>query len=72
MGSDVLDSRLGVINDLLVKVNIPNLVPRRLRFADPDAAFPTVLAVEAWRWFPFHAVSAGGLSAILQELYDAA
>ncbi|CAN5654694.1 sugar ABC transporter permease [soil metagenome] len=67
----MLDSRLGVINDLLVKVNILNSY--HAWFADPDAAFPTVLAVEAWRWFPFFTLFLlAGLSAIPQELYDAA
>jgi multiple sugar transport system permease protein len=67
----LLDARLGVVNDLLLKLRV---LERPLAwFADPSWAFPSVLAVELWRWFPFFTLFLlAGLSAIPQELYDAA
>lgn len=70
MWAMMLDSRLGVINDLLVKLNILNSY--HAWFADPQTAFPTVMLVELWRWFPFFTLFVlAGLQAIPQELYDA-
>lgn len=67
----MLDSRLGVINDLLVRIGI--LDSYRAWFADPSTALLTVLVAELWRWFPFFALFLlAGLQAIPQELYDAA
>lgn len=67
----LLDSRLGVLNDLLVKVGL--LDAYRAWFADPATAMPAVLAVELWRHFPFFALFLlAGMQAIPQELYDAA
>lgn len=67
----LLDSRLGVINDLLVRVGI--LHHFRAWFADPKTALLTVLVVELWRSFPFFALFLlAGLQAIPDELYEAA
>jgi multiple sugar transport system permease protein len=68
----LLHYQLGVVNDLLVdKLGIlDNPMPW---FADPTWAFPSVLLAELWRWFPFFTLFLlAGLSAIPQELYDAA
>lgn len=67
----MLDSRLGVVNDLLLRVGI--LDAYRAWFADPATAMPAVLVVELWRHFPFFALFLlAGMQAIPQELYDAA
>lgn len=67
----MLDSRLGVVNDLLLRVGI--LDAYRAWFADPATAMPAVLVVELWRQFPFFALFLlAGMQAIPQELYDAA
>jgi len=67
----LLDSRLGVVNDLLIKANI--LDTPRAWFAEPNTAFPAVLVAELWRWFPFFTLFLlAGLSSIPEELYDAA
>lgn len=67
----MLDSRLGVVNDLLIKVNI--LDAPRAWFTSPDTALFEVLAVELWKNFPFFTLFIlAGLHAIPQELYDAA
>jgi multiple sugar transport system permease protein len=67
----MLDSRLGVVNDLLMKVNI--LDAPRAWFTSPDTALYEVLAVELWKNFPFFTLFLlAGLHAIPQELYDAA
>jgi multiple sugar transport system permease protein len=67
----MLDPRLGVINDLLVKVGI--LSQYKAWFADPDAALGAAMAVEIWHGFPFFALLLlAGLKAIPQDLYEAA
>ncbi len=67
----LLDFRLGVVNDLLIKANI--LDTPRAWFAEPNTAFPAVLVAELWRWFPFFTLFLlAGLSSIPDELYDAA
>ncbi len=67
----LLDSRLGVVNDLLIKMNI--LDTPAAWFADPDTALPAVLVAELWRWFPFFTLFLlAGLNSIPEELYDAA
>src|SRR5688500_160944 len=67
----LLDARLGVVNDLLIKLRI--LDSPLAWFADSTWAFPSVLLAELWRWFPFFTLFLlAGLSAIPQELYDAA
>ena len=67
----MLDSRLGVINDLLVKVGV--LTQYRAWFADPHFSLYTVSAVELWRHFPFFTLFLlAGLQAIPADLYEAA
>ena len=67
----LLDSRLGVINDLLVEGQHHRYASAW--FAEPDTAFPAVLVAELWRWFPFFTLFLlAGLSSIPDELYDAA
>ncbi|MGH2558698.1 MAG: carbohydrate ABC transporter permease [Thermomicrobiales bacterium] len=67
----MLDARLGIINDLLVKLHL--IDGYVAWFADPDWAMPSVLLAELWRWFPFFTLFLlAGLSGIPQELYDAA
>lgn len=67
----LLDARLGVVNDLLLKLRV--LQSPLAWFADPTWAFPSVLLAELWRWFPFFTLFLlAGLSAIPEELYDAA
>jgi multiple sugar transport system permease protein len=67
----MLDSRLGVINDLLVKIGI--LSEYRAWFANPTTSLPTVLLVDLWRSFPYFSLFLlAGLQAIPEELYEAA
>jgi multiple sugar transport system permease protein len=67
----MLDSRLGVVNDLLMKVGIMD--SPRAWFTSPGSALYEVLAVELWKNFPFFTLFIlAGLHAIPQELYDAA
>jgi multiple sugar transport system permease protein len=67
----MLDSRLGVINDLLVKVGI--LSQYKAWFADPNTAFPVVQLVAMWQGFPFFTLLLlAGLQAIPDDLYEAA
>ena len=67
----MLDSRLGVINDLLVRLGI--LVDYHPFFADPDTAMPAVLTVALWGSFPFFTLFLlAGLQGIPDELYEAA
>lgn len=67
----MLDSRLGVINDLLVKAGA--LAQYRAWFADPHTSLFTVSAVELWRHFPFFTLFLlAGLQAIPDDLYEAA
>lgn len=67
----LLDARLGVVNDLLLRLRI--LDSPLAWFADGRTAFLSVLLAELWRWFPFFTLFLlAGLSAIPQELYDAA
>jgi multiple sugar transport system permease protein len=67
----MLDSRLGVINDMLVKLGI---LPRYYAwFADPNTALPTVLVVALWQGFPFFTLLLlAGLQGIPDDLYEAA
>lgn len=67
----MLDSRLGVINDILVKIG---LIPRYYPWlADPNTAFPTVLLVALWQGFPFFTLLLlAGLQGIPDDLYEAA
>jgi multiple sugar transport system permease protein len=66
----MLDSRLGVVNDLLIRLNIFD--QPRAWFTSPGSALYEVLAVELWKNFPFFTLFLlAGLHAIPQELYDA-
>jgi len=67
----MLDSRLGVVNDVLMRINVMD-TPRAW-FTSPDTALFEVLAVELWKNFAFFTLFImAGLHAIPQELYDAA
>jgi multiple sugar transport system permease protein len=67
----LLDSRLGVINDILVRLGV--LESYHAWFADPSTAMATVLLVDLWRAFPFFTLLFyAGLQAIPDELYEAA
>lgn len=67
----MLDPRLGVINDLLVKVGI--LSQYRSWFSNPLTSLPTVLMVDLWRSFPYFSLFLlAGLQAIPEDLYEAA
>ncbi|HYJ13513.1 MAG TPA: sugar ABC transporter permease [Thermomicrobiales bacterium] len=66
----MLDSRLGVVNDLLIRANIMD--SPRAWFTSPDWALYEALIVELWKNFPFFTLFLmAGLYAIPQELYDA-
>lgn len=67
----MLDPRLGVINDLLVKVGL--LEGYKAWFADPATALAAAMVVEIWHGFPFFALLLlAGLKGIPDELYEAA
>ena len=67
----MLDPRLGVINDILVKVGI--LGSYKAWFADPLTALPAAIAVEVWHGFPFFALLLiAALKGIPKELLEAA
>ncbi len=67
----MLDSRLGVINDLLVRLGL--LSEYRAWFASPSTALPAVLVVALWQGFPFFALLLlAGLQGIPEDLYEAA
>jgi multiple sugar transport system permease protein len=67
----MLDPRLGVINDILVKLGV--LTSYKAWFADPDTALASALLVEIWHGFPFFALLLlAGLKAIPHDLYEAA
>jgi multiple sugar transport system permease protein len=67
----MLDSRLGVINDVLVKIGI--LSQYKAWFADPNTAFPMVQLVALWQGFPFFTLLLlAGLQGIPDDLYEAA
>jgi len=67
----MLDPRLGVLNDLLVRAGI--LSTYKAWFADPDLALAAALVVEIWHGFPFFALLLlAGLKAIPRDLYEAA
>jgi multiple sugar transport system permease protein len=67
----MLDPRLGVINDLLVKVGVLDIY--KAWFADPTTALAAALMVEVWHGFPFFALLLlAGLKGIPQDLYEAA
>jgi multiple sugar transport system permease protein len=67
----LLDPRLGVINDILVRIGI--LSSYKAWFADPTTALAATIFVEAWHGFPFFALLLlAGLKGIPQDLYKAA
>lgn len=67
----MLDSRLGVINDILVRLGI--LTEYKAWFADPNTALLTVLVVSLWNSFPFFTLLLlAGLQGIPDDLYEAA
>lgn len=67
----MLDSRLGVINDILVKLNL--IDSYHAWFADPNTALPSAMVISLWRNFPFFTLLLlAGLQAIDEELYQAA
>jgi multiple sugar transport system permease protein len=67
----MLDPRLGVINDILVRLGL--LGEYKAWFADPRTALLTVAVVEVWRGFPFFTLLLlAALKGIPDELYDAA
>lgn len=67
----LLDSRLGVINDVLVKLGL--LQGYKAWFSDPTTAFLAALLVSLWQGFPFFALLLlAGLQGIPEDLYEAA
>ena len=67
----LLDSRLGVLNDIMVKLGI--IQSYKAWFADPNTAFPAALLVALWQGFPFFALLLlAGLQGIPEDLYEAA
>ncbi len=67
----MLDPRMGVINDLLVKTGL--LVGYKAWFADPATAMAAAIIVETWHSFPFFTLLImAGLKGIPADLYKAA
>lgn len=67
----MLDPRLGVINDVLVKLGW--LTGYKAWFADPSTAMAAAIVVEAWHSFPFFTLLLlAGLKGIPSDLYKAA
>src|SRR5579859_2007355 len=71
MWSLLLDSRLGVVNDLLVRLGLfHNYVAW---FAQAETAMGAVLVVDLWKNFPFFTLLLlAGLQSVPEELYEAA
>jgi multiple sugar transport system permease protein len=71
MWSLLLDSRLGVINDVLVRLGLLNNYVAW--FAQAETAMGAVLVVDLWKNFPFFALLLlAGLQGVPDELYEAA
>lgn len=67
----MLDSRLGVLNDVFVRLGI--LDQYKAWFADPDTALITAVIVESWHSFPFFTLLLiAALRGIPDELYQSA
>ena len=67
----MLDPRIGIINDLLVKIGL--LTSYRAWFAEPTTAMAAAIIVEAWHSFPFFTLLLlAGLKGIPADLYKAA
>ena len=66
----ILDSRLGIMNDILIRIGIMDT--RRAWFTNPDTALYEVLIVELWKNFAFFTLFIlAALYAIPSELYEA-
>ena len=71
MWSLLLDSRLGVVNDLLVRLGF--LHSYVAWFAQAETAMGAVLVVDLWKNFPFFTLLLlAGLQGVPDELYEAA
>jgi multiple sugar transport system permease protein len=71
MWSLLLDSRLGVVNDLLVRIGL--LHGYVAWFAQAETAMGAVLLVDLWKNFPFFTLLLlAGLQGVPDELYEAA
>ena len=67
----MLDSRVGVINDLLVRLGV--FQTYKAWFADPNTAMGAAIFIEAWHSFPFFTLLImAGLKGIPADLYKAA
>jgi len=67
----MLDSRLGIVNDVLVRLGFMDSY--RAWFADPATAMPVAILIEAWHSFPFFTLLIlAGLKGIPADLYKAA
>lgn len=67
----LLDLRLGVVNDVLVRLGV--IGGARAWLAEPNTAMPAVLLVDLWRGFPFFTLLLyAGLQTIPEELHEAA
>jgi len=67
----MLDPRLGIINDLLVRLGL--LTGYKAWFADPSTAMAAAIIVEAWHSFPFFTLLIlAGLKGIPADLHKAA
>ncbi len=67
----LLDPRLGVVNDLLMRLGL--LSSNVAWLADPSTAMMTAIFVQVWHGFPFFTLLLmAGLKAIPPELYEAA
>jgi multiple sugar transport system permease protein len=67
----MLDPRLGVINDVLVRIGL--LESYKAWFADPTTAMGAAIVVEVWHSFPFFTLLImAGLKGIPTDLYKAA
>jgi multiple sugar transport system permease protein len=71
MWSLLLDSRLGVVNDLLVHLGLTRTYVAW--FAQAETAMGAVLVVDLWKNFPFFTLLLlAGLQGVPDELYEAA
>lgn len=67
----MLDPRLGVLNDILIRLGF--LTEGKAWFADPDTALSVAILVEAWHGYPFFALLfLAALKGIPKDLYKAA
>jgi len=67
----IFDGNLGVLNDILIKLN---LIDDKIAFlAHPSTALPSVIIAIVWQGIPFFALMIlAGLQQIPKELYEAA